>query len=112
MPLPYPDKTNYVFSHSSGNQDTESEKFITGAIPYFVRNLKQEEGKYIWLNGGGLINTQLFNAGLIDQISLTIIPVLLGKEIPLLGKQAKEVKFKMHVNNAFRGGFVQISFKC
>jgi dihydrofolate reductase len=50
--------------------------------------LKDQHGKNIWLIGGGEINTTLLNAGLIDEMILTIIPIILGKGIPLFGQQA------------------------
>ncbi len=56
VPFPYPDKTNYVFSRSKKNKDTEFVTFITGDIPNFIKQLKREKGQDIWLIGGGQID--------------------------------------------------------
>ena len=72
--FPYPEKTNYVFTRSTPPPDTPHVRFISGDIAAFVRVLKEEPGKDIWLVGGGQINTIMLNAGLIDELILTVFP--------------------------------------
>jgi dihydrofolate reductase len=47
-------------------------------------DLKAEPGKDIWLFGGGELFRSLLGAGLVDGVDAGIIPVLLGRGIPLL----------------------------
>lgn len=110
-PFPYPDKTNYVFSRSTYNQDTEYVKFITGDIADFVRQLKNDKGQDIWLIGGGQINTLLLNNDLIDKIILTLIPMTLGQGIPLFDGQTKETKFDLETSESYDSGLVQLTLK-
>jgi dihydrofolate reductase len=110
-PFPYTDKTNYVFSRSTDNQDTEYVKFITGNIIDFVRQLKKDKGKDIWLIGGGQINALLLNNDLIDKIILTLIPMTLGQGIPLFDRQTKETKFILESSQSFNSGLVQLTLK-
>ena len=51
-----------------------------------VAELKEEEGKDIWLFGGGILFRSLLDSGLVDTVELSIIPVLLGDGIRLLPK--------------------------
>jgi len=111
VPFPYPDKTNYVFSRSAKNRDTEFVRFISQDPVNFVRQLKQETGKDIWLVGGGQINTILLNNDLIDKIILTIIPMTLGEGIPLFHGKYKEVKFKLEASKSYQSGIVQMNFQ-
>jgi dihydrofolate reductase len=81
-PFPYPNSTNYVFS----NSDIESDlpiQIISGDAVAFLKDLKQLPGKDIWLIGGGRLNASFANAGLIDEIIITQIPVYLGEGIPV-----------------------------
>jgi dihydrofolate reductase len=110
VPFPYPDKTNYIFSRTADHEDTEYVKFITGDIANFVRELKNEKGKDIWLIGGGQINTLLLNNHLIDKVRLTLIPVTLGEGIPLFLGQAKETTLKLESNKTYENGFVQLTY--
>jgi len=111
VPFPYPDKTNYVFSHSAKNRDTEFVRFISQDPVDFVRQLKQETGEDIWLVGGGQINTILLNKDLIDKIILTIFPLTLGEGIPLFQGKYKEVKFNLEASKSYQSGIVQLTLK-
>jgi dihydrofolate reductase len=107
--FPYPDKTNYVFSRSGNNQDTDFVNFISKDPANLVRQLKQEDGDDIWLIGGGQINSILLNNDLIDKMILTIFPMTLGEGIPLFHGSHKEVKFKLEANKSYQSGIVQLT---
>ena len=48
-----------------------------------VQSLREEEGKDIWLFGGGSLFRSLAAEGFVDTVEVAIVPVLLGKGIPL-----------------------------
>ncbi|QCR23650.1 dihydrofolate reductase family protein [Pontibacter sp. SGAir0037] len=114
MPFPYDDKTNYVFSRSGNNQDTEHVTFVHENVVDFMEKLKEQEGKDIWLIGGGQLNATILNAGLLDEIILTYIPVILGKGIPLFSEEASEHKVKLQPteNKLYKNGFLQVRYSC
>lgn len=49
-----------------------------------VAALRKEEGKDIWLFGGGGLFRSLLERDLVDTVEVALIPVLLGGGIPLL----------------------------
>ena len=105
--FPYPDKTNYVFTRSPSQPDTEHVRFISGDIAGFVRSLKEQTGEGIWLVGGGQINTAMLNAGLIDEVVLTSFPVVLGHGIPLFAPGAARSRFETTGCETYETGLVQ-----
>ncbi len=80
--FPYPNQDCYVFSRSRQN-DTNDVKFINGDIVAFVQNLKKQEGKNIWIVGGGDLLHTFFKEKLVDELILTIAPTIIGEGIPL-----------------------------
>jgi dihydrofolate reductase len=113
MPFPYSDKKNYVFSRSE-HADTEHASFVKDNPVEFIEKLKEQDGKDIWLIGGGQLNSQVLNAGLLDEIILTYIPIILGKGIKLFSDEANEHKLKLKPTegNQYRNGFVQLKYTC
>lgn len=80
--FPYPDKESYVFSRKP-QEDTSDVTFINGDIVNFANNLKKQEGKNIWIVGGGDILYPFLNEKLVDELIVIVSPTLLGKGIPL-----------------------------
>jgi dihydrofolate reductase len=105
---PYPGKTNYVFTRTSPAPADEGVwKFVNGDIVEFVRGLKEQPGSGIWLVGGGQINTLLLNAGLIDEMIVTLFPLVLGQGIPLFAPGAQRANFTTTTSETFEAGLVQ-----
>jgi len=104
--FPYAGKENYVFSQQKGKHDTEHVNFIGDDLTSFVRGIKQEEGKNIWLVGGSEINTVLFNAGLIDEIYLFTMPMTLGEGIPLFAGRVNETQLKLTEVSTYTSGVI------
>ena len=105
--FPYPDKTNYVFTRGEPPQSTAYVEFVSGDIAGFVCTLKEQPGKDIWLVGGGQINTVMLNAGLIDEIILTVFPLVLGEGIPLFAPGATRHSFKTLGCQTYETGLIQ-----
>jgi dihydrofolate reductase len=49
-----------------------------------VAALKTQAGKDIWLMGGAVLFRSLLDAGLVDSIDVTVIPILLGSGLSLM----------------------------
>lgn len=71
-----------VFSHTLKSIDWESAKLTTKDIKKEVLELKQQEGKDIFIGSPSLI-VALTQLGLIDEYQLCVHPVVLGKGLPL-----------------------------
>lgn len=107
--FPYSETVNYVFSHHK-QPSNDLVHFISDQVEEFVKRLKEQPGKDIWLIGGAELSTALLNAGLIDEIILSIIPMVLGKGISLFGRQAMEQQFKHMNTKSYPSGCVQILY--
>jgi dihydrofolate reductase len=77
----------------------------------FVRNLKGESGKDIWLMGGGGLARSLLAEKLLDEISLNIHPVLLGSGIGLLPGTGTQFELELVECTPHKNGCVQVSYR-
>jgi dihydrofolate reductase len=90
--FPYEGKECYVFSRTL-SQDNENVKFFSGDVVDLTNQLKNKEGKNIWVMGGGDLIHSFINEKLVDELIITVSPVLIGKGIPLF----KEVDFELEL---------------
>lgn len=74
-----------------------------------VEDLKHKSGKEIWLFGGGLLFRSLLDAGLVDRVDVSLIPVLLGGGIPLI-PQGRRWSLKFKDSRTFPSGIVSLSY--
>jgi dihydrofolate reductase len=86
--FPYYAKSNYVFSRGSVlKTDQNLVKFISSEDIGIFKRMKDEEGRDIWLVGGGEVNSLFLKNNLIDEMRLYIMPVVLGDGIKLFSEQ-------------------------
>ena len=72
---------SYVFSRTLQADKEDDVTIVSDHAAEFVRHLKNQTGKDIWLMGGGDLASSLFAERLVDEIGLNIHPVLLGSGI-------------------------------
>ncbi|MGD9897892.1 MAG: dihydrofolate reductase family protein [Calditrichaceae bacterium] len=92
-------------------------KELTGKIrvenqaPKQLVSILGEEGyKHLYIDGGITIQGFL-RAGLIDEITITRIPILLGSGIPLFGELEKEIPMRLISVSGSDNGFVQVRYE-
>lgn len=72
----------YVYSRTMAEGGHDGVTVVHDAVAH-ARTLKQEDGKPLWLWGGGVLFGELAAAGLVDGVDIAIIPTLLGGGVPL-----------------------------
>ncbi len=83
---------------------------ISGDVEDAVAALKKEDGRDIWLFGGGVLFQSLLQFGLVDRVEVGIIPVLLGGGIPLLPGLDGLAKLEFHSAETFESGIALLKY--
>jgi len=91
---PYKDKSSYVFTRNNDQTKDENTEFVSDVDKFVKKNISNSE-KNIWLVGGAEIISSFLNRGFVDEIILSIIPVVLGKGISLFKNIQNEVKLEL-----------------
>lgn len=72
-----------------------------------VKILEARGAKRVYVDGGRTIQSFL-DAGLIDDLTITTVPVLIGEGIPLFGPIRRDIKLMLlRSENFAEGGYVQ-----
>jgi dihydrofolate reductase len=103
-------KTKYVFSKTMKN-DKYGATIISSGIKEKVLEIKQQQGKNIWLYGGAEIATTFFNLDLIDELRLAIHPVILGKGRALFENIEKKNDLVLLETKNYKSGVMLVKYK-
>ncbi len=74
-----------------------------------LERLAGEGVKHVYVDGGHTIQGFLFE-GLVDEMTVTVIPVIIGDGIPLFGAIEKDIHLTHLDTTAFDFGFVQTTY--
>src|SRR5437667_5926162 len=102
---------NYVFSHSKPAGERDGLVYVNQSPALFVRQLRKQPGKDIWLMGGGELARDFLKADLVDELYLGVVPVLLGEGIPLFPSGFPQRNFSLIENKTFSRGLIALKYK-
>ncbi|MDX8520353.1 dihydrofolate reductase family protein [Mesorhizobium dulcispinae] len=103
--------TKYVATHRPESLTWQNTQSLGPDIVARLRQLKQEDGPDLLIQGSGnLIQTLLAN-GLIDEIRLMIFPLLLGKGKRLFGHDAMPAAFKLIKSQTTSTGVIMATYE-
>jgi dihydrofolate reductase len=107
----YPDVKNYVFSRTMKKSRDKRVTVVSEDAAEFVRGLKGQKGKGICVMGGGELAKALFEAKLVDELTLNIHPVLLGSGIPLFHRMSCQIDLELLECKTLKKGCVLVSYR-
>ena len=97
---PAPGIRNIVFSRTLRSEDCPGATLSDDAEGV-VADLRKKPGKDIALFGGGELFRSLLAAGLVDEIAVSVVPVLLGGGVPLLPSPADRARLKLRTHRVY-----------
>jgi dihydrofolate reductase len=101
---PYKDKKIFVFSKTK-QKNTKEITFVNEDIVQFSKKLQGNT----WMVGGASIFNEFLKHNLIDKFIITVIPVILGKGIPLFN-EGTEKKLSLINVKSYNFGVVQVKY--
>jgi len=85
---------------------------VTSESPAAVVAALNERGiKRAWLMGGGQLASSFLKAGLIDEISFGLMPVVLGAGIPVFAGGISPTHLKLVHRKEYKGGAMGLTFR-
>jgi len=85
-------------------------EFVNGPIGPFVRRLREQPGKNIWLMGGGELIASFLDEQAIDEFVISVVPVFIGDGIPLIARRHRHVPLGLQSVERFEDGLVQLRY--
>lgn len=107
---PFEKKKCFVFTRRTNLENTQDMQFVNNVIE-IVTQLIRSPGKDIWLVGGSEIISVLLNSDMINEIILSIHPIILGSGIPLFRDTRKLSCLRFMNSKTFDSGLVQLHYE-
>lgn len=85
-------------------------EMYSGDLLALVSNLENKGYKHAYIDGGTTIQA-FINLKLINEITITKAPILLGEGKPLFGKTFNDIKLEEGKAIAFPNDFIQLKYK-
>lgn len=86
------------------------ESFFAGDPAVLVERLGAEGAKRAYVDGGAVIG-QFLAAKLVDDLTVSVIPILLGEGAPLAPALGGDVRLELVEHRAFESGLVQLRYR-
>lgn len=85
--------------------------FYTGDLAVLVEKLKTSDGKNIYCDGGAEIINELLKHNLVDEFTISVIPVLVGAGTKLFNDGRPEQELELVNTKTFDTGLVQLHYR-
>jgi dihydrofolate reductase len=108
---PYGELPVLVATHRKLLQEHPTVRIVNGPIDDLVAEAREVAGgRHVYLDGGALIR-QALDSGLVDELTVTVIPVVLGRGYPLFAGTTKRHRFTLVSARSFDSGLVQLVYR-
>lgn len=96
-----PDGETFVISRTLRQSDHEDVTIVGENWRQVLQSLREEEGKDIWLFGGGSLFRSLAEEGFVDTVEVAIIPIVLGGGTPLIEEPSKRISLTLKEHTVY-----------
>jgi dihydrofolate reductase len=100
----------YVFSGTLETADWNNTTLVSSHARETVQDLKQQDGKDLFIFGSAYLTASMMSAGLIDEFRLGLNPLLLGRGSPLFARSGTELRLKLLEARSFQTGIVLLRY--
>lgn len=94
-----------------GGEDVDV-RITNAAVPDLYEEMIAAAGeRNLWVMGGGNVASQFADAGLLDELLLTVVPVVLGEGKPLFDRRLPGGPMQLTGTRAFDSGMVELRYE-
>lgn len=110
LPWPYGDTPVYVATHRPLDHAPATVRAISGTLPEILERIAAQSPGRVYVDGGVLVSSTLA-AGLLDEITVTLVPIVLGGGVPLFDGGQGRHPLELTDSRILAGGLCQLSYR-
>jgi dihydrofolate reductase len=101
----------YVFSRTQPPGERNGVIFTNETPAAWLRKIRARRGKHICHMGGGELARSFLEADLIDELALSVMPILLGGGIPFFPPTFPQRDFVLVENKTYSKNYVGLTYR-
>ncbi len=106
---PYGETPSYVLTHRPLDTDRPVE-VVQGDVGAFCDRMVSQGVRRLWVVGGGEVAAAFLAAGRLDEVVVSLHPVVLGGGTRLFGEAAPVTQMRLEETRAFPSGLIQLRY--
>lgn len=99
-----------VLTHRKLPVEKDTVSLYAGDLAQFVKEKLEPKYKNVWIAGGASLAMDFLRAQLVDEIRISILPIILGDGIPFFDQLGKEQNLQLLDTRAYRNGMVELQY--
>lgn len=108
--FPHADKNTFIITRTQ-RPAIGNTKFYSGDLKELILQLRSEPGKNIFVDGGAEIIAGFLRQGLVDELIISIIPILTGSGTRLFSEGLPEREICLIDVKTYESGLVKLHYK-
>ena len=107
----YGDKPTFVLTSRALQRTRPNVEFVSGDLAELVSGRLRPSFRRIWFAGGGSVAAQCLLLGLADEVSYSILPILIGEGISFFDRLYRDVPLHLAEVKAYKSGMVSLRYE-
>jgi dihydrofolate reductase len=107
----YGDKPTFVLTSRELPRTRDSVQFYSGDLARLVNERLRPTFRSIWFVGGGAVSGECLRLGLADEVSYSILPILIGDGISFFENLDRDVALHLAEVKAYKTGMVELRYE-
>ena len=107
----YGDKPVFVLTTRDLPRSRQTVEFASGDLVRFVEDRLRPAFRRIWFVGGGMVAGECLRRGLADEISYSILPIVIGDGIRFFESLDRDVSLHLAEVKAYKNGMVDLRYE-
>lgn len=107
----YGDKPTFVLSHKTHSSEFSNVTFYSGELKQLIDQFLKPQFQNVWVVGGAFTANEFIGQKLVDEIRISILPILMGDGLPFFDLKNFEQALILNDAKAYKNGMVELSYK-
>lgn len=108
---PYGEVPVMVLTNRALKSEKDSVEFYAGDLETLVNTQLKSKYQNIWLVGGAMLTKEFLRSELVDEIVLSIMPILLGDGLLFFDYVGVEQRLHLKDSKAYTDGMVELTYE-